>query len=93
MFCTTVGEPAFSKHVQQFHRALNEYYRKGGKHLYDQAEMETTSDKHAPGLFAQFYKSILDDDKEKRMEMQKTRVVSICNVERAKRHEMVCAVE
>lgn len=81
MFSTFVGEPAFSKHVQQFHRALNEHYRKGGKHLYDPAEMETFSDKHAPGLFAQLYKSILNDDKEKpskkRMEIQKTRVVSL----------------
>ncbi|XP_044166765.1 uncharacterized protein LOC122950831 [Acropora millepora] len=75
------GEPEFSKHVQQFHRALNEHYRKGGKHLYDPAEMETFSNKHAPGLFAQLYKSILNDDKEKpskkHMEMQKTRVVSL----------------
>ena len=81
MFCTFLGEPEFNKHVQQFHRALNEHYRKGGKHLYDPAEMETFSNKHAPGLFAQLYKSILNDDKEKpskkRMEMQKTRVVSL----------------
>ena len=63
------------------HRALNEHYIKGGKHLYDPAEMETFFNKHAPGLFAQLYKSILNDDKEKlskkRMEMQKTRVVSL----------------
>lgn len=43
--------------------------------------METFSNKHAPGLFAQLYKSILNDDKEKpskkHMEMQKTRVVSL----------------
>ena len=69
------------KHVQQFHRALNEHYRIGGKHLYDPAEMETFSNKYAPGLFAQLYKSILNDDKEKpskkHMEMQKTRVVSL----------------
>ena len=44
---------------------MNEHYRKGGKHLYDPAEMETFSNKHAPGLFAQLYKSILNDDKEK----------------------------
>ena len=54
---------------------MNEHYRKGGKHLYDPAEMETFSNKHAPGLFAQLYKSILNDDKEKpskkHMEMQK----------------------
>ena len=54
---------------------------RGGKHLYDPAEMETFSDKHAPGLFAQLYKSILNDSKEKpskkRMKMQKTRVVSL----------------
>lgn len=81
MFCTFLGEPEFSKHVQQFHRALNEHYRKGGKHLYDHADMENFSNKHAPGLFAQLYKSILNDDKEKpskkHMEMQKTRVVSL----------------
>lgn len=81
MFCTFLGEPEFNKHVQQFHRALNEHYRKGGKHLYYPAEMETFSNKHAPGLFAQLYKSILNDDKEKpskkHMEMQKTRVVSL----------------
>ena len=63
------------------HSELNEHYRKGGKHLYDPAEMETFSNKHAPILFAQLYKSILNDDKEKpskkRMEMQKTRVVSL----------------
>jgi len=81
MFCTLLGEPEFSKHVPQFHRALNEHYRKGGKYLYDPAEMETFSNKHAPGLFAQLYKSILNDEKEKpsttSMEMQKTRVVSL----------------
>ena len=65
MFCTFLGESEFNKHVQQFHRALNEHYREGGKHLYDPAEMETFSNKHAPGLFAQLYKSILNDDKEK----------------------------
>ena len=81
MIYTFLGEPEFNKHVQQFHRALNEHYRKGGKHLYDPTEMETFSNKHAPGLFAQLYKSILNDDKEKpskkHMEMQKTRVVSL----------------
>ena len=56
---------------------------RGGNHLYDPAEMETFSDKHAPELLAQLYKSILNDDKEKPskicMEMQKTRsrVVSL----------------
>ena len=65
MFCTFLGEPEFNKHVQQFHRALNEHYRKGGKHLYDPAKMETFSNKLAPGLFAQLYKSILNDDMEK----------------------------
>ena len=29
MFCTFLGEPEFSKHVQEFHRAQNEHYRKG----------------------------------------------------------------
>ena len=81
MFCTFLGEPEFNKHVQQFHRALNKHYRKGGKRLYDPAEMETFSNKHAPGLFGRLYKSILNDDKEKPskkyIEMQKTRVVSL----------------
>ena len=81
MFCSFLGEPEFSKHVQQFHRALNEHYRKEGKHLYDLAEMETFSNKHAPRLFAELYKSILNDDKEKpskkHMEMHKTRVASL----------------
>ena len=39
MFCTFLGQPEFSKHVEQFHRALNEHYRKGGKDLYDPAAM------------------------------------------------------
>ena len=81
MFCTFFGEPEVSRHVQQFHRALNEHYSKGGKHLYDPAKMETFSNKHAPRLFAQLYKSILNDDKEKpskkSVEIQKTKVVSL----------------
>ena len=65
MFCTLLGEPEFCKHVQEFHRALNEQYRKEGKLLYDPAEMESFFNKHAPRLFARLYKSILNDDKEK----------------------------
>ena len=65
VFCTFLGEPEVRKHVQQFYRALNEHYSKGGKHLDDPAKMETLSNKHAPRLFAQLYKSILNDDKEK----------------------------
>jgi len=81
MLWTFVGEPAFSKHVHQFHRALTKHYSQGGKHLYDPAEMEAFCDHHAPGLFGQLYKSIVNDEKEKpsekRLEMQKTRVVSM----------------
>jgi len=81
MFWTFLGEPTFSKHIQQFHRALNEHYSKGGKHLYDPGEMESFCDQHAPGLFGLLYKSILNDEKDKpskkRVEMQKTRVVSL----------------
>ena len=80
MFCTFFRRTRIQKHVQQFHRAVNEHYRKGGKHLYDHADMENFSNNHAPGLFAQLYKSILNDYKEKpskkHMEMQKTRAVS-----------------
>ena len=71
MLITFVREPAFSKHVQPFHRALTKHYSQGGKHLYDQA----FCDQHAPGLFGQLYKSIVNDDKEKpfkkRLEIQK----------------------
>ena len=81
MLWTFVGEPAFSKHVQHFHRALTKHYSQGGKHLYDPAEMEAFCDQHAPGLFGQLYKSIVNDEKEKpskkRLEIQKTRVVSM----------------
>ena len=81
MFCTFFRRTRIQKHVQQFHRALNEHFIKGGKHLCDPAEMETFPNKHAPGLFAQLNKSILNDYKEKpskkHMEMQKTRVVSL----------------
>ena len=80
-FWTFVGEPAFSKHVQQFHRALTEPYSQlGGKHLYDPAEMEAFCDQHAPGLFGQLNKGIVNDKKEKsskkHLKIQKTRVVS-----------------
>ena len=37
----------------------------GGKHLYDPAEMEAFCDQHAPGLFGQLNKSIVNDEKEK----------------------------
>ena len=40
MSCTFLGEPAFSKNVQQFHRALSEHCRKGAKVLCDPAEIE-----------------------------------------------------
>ena len=78
-FWTFVGEPAFSKHVQQFQRALTEPYSQlGGKHLY---EMDAFCDQHAPGLFGQLNKSILNDEKEKpskkHLKIQKTRVVSM----------------
>ena len=43
--------------------------------------MEAFCDQHAPGLFGQLYKSIVNDEKEKpskkRLEIQKTRVVSM----------------
>ena len=43
--------------------------------------MEAFCDQHAPGLFGQLYKSIVNDDKDKpskkRLEIQKTRVVSM----------------
>ena len=65
MFCTFFRRTRIQKHVQQFHRAVNEHYREGGKHLYDHADMENFSNKHAPGLFVQLYKSILNDDMEK----------------------------
>ena len=81
MLWTFVGEPAFSKHVQQFHRALTEHYSQRGKHLQDPAEMEAFCDQHAPGLFGQLNKSMVNDEKEKpfkkRLEIQKTRVVSM----------------
>lgn len=75
MLWTFVREPAFSKHVHQFHRALTKHYSQGGKQLYDPAEMEAFYDQHAPGLFGQLYKSIVNDEKEtpseKHLEMQK----------------------
>ena len=81
MLLTFVEEPAFSKHVQQFHRALTKHYSQGDKHLYDPAEVEAFCDQHAPGLFGQLYKSIVNDNKrkpsKKRLEIQKTRVVSM----------------
>ena len=81
MLWTFVGEPAFSKHVQLFHRALTKHYSQEGKHLYDPAEMEAFCDQHAPGLFGQLYKSIVNDEKEKpskkHLKIQKTRVVSM----------------
>ena len=81
-FWTFLGEPAFSKHVQQFHRALTEPCSQlGGKHLYDPAEMAAFCDQHAPGLFGQLNKSIVNDEKEKpskkHLKIQKTRVVSM----------------
>ena len=84
-FWTFVGEPAFSKRVQQFHRALTEPYSQlGGKHLYDPAEMYALFDKHAPGLFGQLNKSIVNDEKEKpskkHLKIQKTRVVSMSHI-------------
>ena len=46
--------------------------------MYDPAEMETFSNKHAPGLFAQLYKSILNDDMEKPSKKHmKTRLVIV----------------
>ena len=80
-FWTFVGEPAFSKPVQQFHRALTEPYSQlWGKHLYDPAEMEAFCDQHAPRLFGQL-NNIVNDEKEKpskkHLKIQKTRVVSM----------------
>lgn len=80
--------------MQQFHGALNDYYTKGGKHLYDPVEMETFCNKHAPGLFTQLYKSILNDEKEKpskkRMDMQKMRVVSLLHNFSFFRNQVLC---
>ena len=62
---TSGGEQAFSKHDQQFHRALTKHYSQGGKHLCDPAEMKAFCDQYVPGLFGQLYKSIVNDEKEK----------------------------
>lgn len=37
MLWTFVGEPALSKHIQQFHRAVTRHYSQEGKHLFDRS--------------------------------------------------------
>ena len=59
--------------------AMTKHYTKGGRHLYNPKDMEMFCDHHAPGLFQQMFKSILNESKAvpsaKRMELQKIRTV------------------
>ena len=99
---TFVGEPAFSKHVQQFHRALTEPYSQlGGKQLYDPAEMEAFCDQYAPGRFGQLNKSIVNDEKKsppkstwkfKRQELCQCYIISVSFAIRYKSHIYVLFV-